>query len=622
MATGGLAADADVLAGQVQFAPVCVRSRPELGAVALEPDICDGLPPGMSKIEFRAAPSVHRWRDPLALFGFAFLLRALGVNYGGTSSDEYLGQAVRILGGELFPKDLFYPQLTNYVSAAAVAVLYGLGRLLGFVRTSEHFQDMYFRDPMPFYVAARLAHGAVSALLAPIAYGAGRRLGLDRGHAAALGALAAVAPVAVWFAHWAKPQNGLTLGIAGASLLGLLYLEEGRRRWAVGFGFFVGLGVAFMHSGVFPAASLGAGIVCGALFRDRRAWPTVARDAGAALLTAVAVWALLSIPILVRFSDFLAFQVIQSQLSVREGGFEPLVHHALPMLASWTRGLSPVGLLLAPVALALTPRSSVRWLLAPLLAGMLSLAWVVGDRPPARLFMPFTVSIVLLTGYALLDAGARSDPSARWGLSGRGWGRALAAALLIAGVGGTAEVVRQAIAVPGGYRVAALLEARETPDTRIMIPDIGSIRLAQNRAVQDELYERHLRLGQKYGVEVPPRNLRKLAVSSQGGLHVREYPWVLGGLEFTRPEDVKEVRPFHWPAQYEEWTVDHWLDRGYSMFVVWDTHKFLKPGVAPDYMFDFFTDLVARCEQFDRVEAHRDLFFEEQYLLLDRCRRN
>ncbi len=556
-------------------------------------------------------------RDAFILLVAAFGVRVLGVNYGATTMDEYIGQAVRILQGEFFPKDLFYPQVTSYLTALSIGVMFAGMRLLGLVYSVREFQELYFADPVPFYLAGRVGHAFISALVAPIAYLAVRNIGFERRSALFFASAAVLSPVSVWFAHWAKPQNGVAAGMAVALLFALLYLEQPIRRWAVGLGLAIGVGVAFMHSGIFPGASIAAGVLGGSIALRPERLRSTAQDAGLAAAVASATWVLLSIPLLVNLGEFVEYQVVQSQLSLREGGLSTVATHALPTMAQWAVGLGPIGLVAIVFAVALNPKTSVRWLGGTLVAGWLVVALIVGPRTEARLFMPFTVTLGLLAMFSFLDI-ARTR-------AGRARGAALVGAglLLFGQTVGTTEVVRQALSSPGGVLLThEILSAIDPETSRILVPDLGSVRLRQNRAAREEVHERHVRLGAKYGVEVPLRNPERLRfLNSQKGYHIREYPWILGGLEFTPPDEVNVVKVYNWPVQLEEWKLEHWLDRGYDTFVVWHKDSYLDRTQVPEFMVEFFSSIVQRCEAVAEIRRERDLFHDKDNTIYQNCTR-
>ena len=64
----------------------------------------------------------------LVLFTVAFLLRAVGADYGYFHGDERINEAAKVLTGQLVPEQHFYPPLINYLNAIGLAGLFGLGQ--------------------------------------------------------------------------------------------------------------------------------------------------------------------------------------------------------------------------------------------------------------------------------------------------------------------------------------------------------------------------------------------------------------------------------------------------------------------------------------------------------------
>src|SRR5262249_10555 len=84
----------------------------------------------------------------------------------------------------------------------------------------------------------------------------------------------------------------------------------------------------------------------------------------------------------------------------------------------------------------------------------------------------------------------------------------------------------------------------------------------------------------KYGVALPPRY--RPFPPNDGRYYVRRLPWVIGGLEIYEEKDIKQIKPFAWPRQPQEWQLDYWLGQGYSVFVVTDEEAQLKSEVRAD----------------------------------------
>ena len=551
-----------------------------------------------------------------AVYFVGIFVRAAGVSWGGKNMDEFINKAVRLLSGELQPADFFYPQLTSIVSAIACGMMFVFGRFLGVIDSIHEFQELYFTSDDAFRVAARLAHSSLAALVGPISFLTARHLGFRRSVSLVIGLCVSITPASVWFSHFAKPQNGMSMAFLAATAFAVAYLTDlDRRRLAAGIGISAGVAVAFMQSAVLPLIPLGIATVLGGATDPRVRPQKVYSDAGIALAFAVPTWALFSILDLLYLSSFIEYQILQSQLSLRSGGsITKLISHALPAAASITQGLGPVGVLLVPAAAALSRIRSIQWLSVALMLGGLLLAWSVGDRVMPRLFLPYTLSLTLLSclSYASLTR-EHNVIYARIGWIGL-------IGLLASNMWGSQAVMRQALSTPASKLVGGELRKIVTPKGPLtMSAEINHSGLPPSQAAIDMMYARHLRLAEKYNIEMPERSEnRRNFLKDKGGYPVIETPWVIGGLEYTKPEDVKVVKPYAWPVQYEEWKLDYWLDKGVMVYVLRELEHNLS-DVAPKYSAEFHQEIVDRCKRVAYINPERPLFFEREYFIFD-CR--
>ena len=69
---------------------------------------------------------------------------------------------------------------------------------------------------------------------------------------------------------------------------------------------------------------------------------------------------------------------------------------------------------------------------------------------------------------------------------------------------------------------------------------------------------------------------------------------MIGGLEDLNPEDIKIVKPFAWPIQYEEWKLDYWIAQGFNIYVIGDEEALLRNAVE-DYR-SFVREIKQRCD--------------------------
>lgn len=555
------------------------------------------------------------WRDVLGLWILGFVLRGLGAAWGPEIEDEQLGFAARLLSGDFEPAGHLYPPFITYVSAVSFVVLFVGGRLLGLFDGTEDFRRLWLLDTTSFVVVARLMQAALGAALGPIAYLGARRLGIEPRRSLAVGVIGAFIPAAVWFAHIVKPQGFMAVVATLALVLGVVYAEQGGRRIALGLGVSAGVAQAYLHSAVMPLFPVAVATLLVSLFHRRAPLKEVFRDAGIAALAAIGVYLVLSVQLLWFLDDFLRFQLLQSQMSLRESQISDLWNHALPRAVSWTRGLNPVGFILIPVGLFLVRDRAMAWFGAAAYLMTLYLASMVGSRVEPRTFLPFTMGLTVLG--ALAWAHVSQSQSRTWARVGVG------ALVLLLGsqVAGTVEVLRQAMATPAEERLGAILRRMGDPDrSRILTPHLPRTGIRQSlQAFRDER-ARQLRLAEKYGVELPDQTPPdERAEGLRGGWYIRETPWVVGGLEFTEPEDVKVVLPYLWPVQKEEWKLDHWLEDGFDIFVLWHVDDYTS-SAAPSYVREFYKEILERCETEAQFDVDRPIFGEEDFVVLTRCR--
>lgn len=558
------------------------------------------------------APSGDVVFDLMALLLIGWLLRLVGVAGVSAVLDEHINQAVRLLSGDLVPRSHYYPQLTNYLNAAACGALFILGRLFGFFSGLGDFRDQYFTNDFPFFLAGRTLQAGIGALIGPIAYLTARHLGHARRVSWLAGVLMAFSAVSVWFGHFAKPQNGMSTSVIGALAFAIVYLDRpGRRGAALGLGFASGVGVAFMHSGVFLLGPIGVLAAIIALTDARYERSAVLRDIAQAVGLGVITWVALFFPNLLFISEFIDYQVIQAKMSLRQSSPALFMQYAFPVGASFTQGLSPIGLLLVPLGLVSSPHRSLKWTGFALGTLTVLLAYRLGARVEPQLLMPFVLTLLLLAylGFAALRASAS--------LWRRGLGTVGLGGLVLSQCLGTAMVLKTALATPAAGQLASVVRAHATPKTKVLVPDLRTIALRQDAEAARNADARHRRLAEKYGVELPPRADRG-AAAGRAGYHLTEIPWVIGGLEFTKPEEVEVVLPYSWPVQYEEWTLDHWLAQDFELVVLWEIDAFLE-GPVPDYYKAFYREILDACEPILDIQPHRKLFYDFSYRVLS-CR--
>ncbi|QFT94769.1 Dolichyl-phosphate-mannose-protein mannosyltransferase [Roseovarius sp. THAF9] len=547
-----------------------------------------------------------------ALFLLAFVLRALGVDYGYFHGDERISDAAKVLTGDLIPGQHFYPPFINYVNGIAFGALFAVGLPFGWWDGVGSFRAQYFDDPTVFYVTARLVTAAFGALLAPIFYLCARRIGLAPGTSLITGLLAALFPLAVYQSHIAKGDVAMATFIVAAIAATLARVGTDRPfRWDALFGLAVVLALSFKHSAVFVLAPLALGHLLILGFREG------ARAAGLAFLRGIIVvlilWPILNIGTILDFKTFLEYQQIQSVMSIR-GNDGPLsgVATLAARLPHLVLGLTPVfGLvalvfpvcLLAPIiARRFKPHLLMIWL--ALMIGTLSTAVLVGPRQPEHLWIGNFAGFLLLAGLGLagLLSGVRS------GL------RPVVTVLIIAGVGlatlGAARPIMQAIADPVYLETDDILRDRYV-GTRVLSMVETDIPIKE--AARDMQIARWERLAEKYQVTLPDMAEERLQkTEAPDAQFIFPMPVAMYGLEHV-DEDAEDytVQAHAWPLQSQEWQLDYWLKQGFTVVILKDL-DYMRNEVSSQLIRAFAEELVGRCTIVDSIEPRKPLFLERE----------
>lgn len=511
----------------------------------------------------------------LMLFAVAVLLRVVGILWGGVHADENLSEPARMLAERsLVPDNLFYPPLLHYLNAVALAVLYVGGRLLGAYPSSGAFREAYFASPDAFLFAMRLMTVLCSAAAAPLGAMVARRLGIRPRLATLVGLLMATMPLSVWLAHFAKNDPGL----ASATLLvayAMLRKLDLPGRWGsdVLFGIACAVAVSFKQSAVFVLLPLTGGMVIHLLWLDRQRLGRVAITAGVALLAAGFIWAVLNVGVLLDWHKFWDYQDVLAQMwSDDEGGGFSLaaMRKVCLLLAATVGGAMLPGLVLGLASPALLPRGErherwrVLWLWAAVVVSTFIIVSISGERMMPRIYIAQSTLLLLLAGVA---AASVAQSPRRWTRVAGGVALTL---LLVWAMLGTGGVMRQAVASPISQRVAQVLRNNAQPEsTRILAAKVHNTGVPVSAAAVEDAHVRHQRIAEKYGMTLPDiEGGRVDAARARRGYYVREFPWVIGGLENKDPESVKTIVAYAWPLQPEEWDLDYWLDQGFTLFVV------------------------------------------------------
>ena len=554
----------------------------------------------------------------LGLLAIALLLRVTGVDFGYFLGDERINEGAKVLSGQLVPTEHYYPPLMNYLNAVTFAVLFGVGLVLQLWDSLGGFRAQYFEDPTAFYIAGRTMTALTGAVLAPLFYLILRTLDMAPRAALLGGLLAALFPLAVYLSHIAKGDIALASSVV-ACVWAVLERHRTDRpvRWDIVLGITVVLAASFKHSAVFLIAPMM--LVHAVSLALATSVGTMLRSAGTALLTAVLLWPVLNIGIVLDLQNFLEYQRIQSVMSVRDDGLGTALAMMAGQAVDVVLGVNPVlaalGVLFPAYLLSPFCRLPRRGLLAGLwvamLTGTLIVASIVGTRQPEHLWIANFTLLLLFATLIVADLAGRAG---RGPVTTTGWG--LAAIALVLGLWGSGTVLQQALTTPVTAQVDALM-AERFADRRVLTS--AATKLPQQKEAQQAEFARWDRLAKKYNSAMPEMAPERIIqVSAPGAIYYRNMPSALYGLENVDEDDVDyEVKAHAWPLQREEWQLDYWLEQGFEVFVIRDLQHWMADSPAP-LIRDFLRDLTGRCETMQEFPARKPLFLEWPVTVL-RC---
>lgn len=554
----------------------------------------------------------------LVTFLIAFFVRAWGADHGLFLGDERINSAARALAGELVPGQHFYPPFINYLNAIALLGLFAFGLIAGWWNDTGAFRDQYFADPTAFYIAARLMTALTGALMAPLFYLVARRLQIDHMRSFGVSMIATFFPLAVFMATIAKGDTGLATSFV-ALIWAILWRVQSGPSWRLDLliGFCVVLGLSFKHSAIFTLVPLAIVLFVTITRQEslRGAWASLVR----AMLVMLVLLPVLNIGLFLDFKGFLAYQKIQSVMSVQPEGGATFIGLTTFFWRSLEIhfGINPVMTLLVLVTPLLLLRKGCQiphrvllvfvWI--SLFIGTVTVTFLVGPRQPEHLWIANFAGFLLLAGVALADLSRSAQPALRilaFGL----FAGAMALALI-----GTTETIRQARAIPMHQIVGTYLQ-ENFADRQI----VTSLALVENqkKEAQQLGIMRTDRLAEKYDVVMPPRSEEGIIrVSAPDALFYVNMPLAFYGLENVDEDDVTyEVQPHAWPLQSEEWALDYWLDSGFTIFVVKDFPNV----ISEDYLEiqrDFYRTVNESCTLVAQFEATKTLLLERPVGIFD-----
>jgi hypothetical protein len=535
----------------------------------------------------------------LGLFVLALAIRWPGLLWGGTHPDEDIGDPARVLTGQLIPNFHYYPPLLNYLTAAGYAVLFVVGRVMHRWHNAAEFREAYFNDPAPFLLVLRLVVSTAGAAAAPLAAMIAARLGSPRRTCLLVGIALALLPASVWWSHIGKQDLGMATSVLFAVWCMLRYTQQLRRTDALWFGTAVALALSFKQSALFIIVPLIGVMVL--LARDAgQSWTRLGRDALAALGVCTIVWIPLNIGLWLDFANFLNYQKVLAAMHVRGSGIERTSQAVWGILTDRFTGPTVpllLGFLIAPLVLR---RRDALLLWAGIVVSLVITAGLSGEAAQLQLYLPESLLIATVGMMTWVTLTLRGDWLAWPGAAG------LTVAMYVL-ASGAFEVDRQALARPIRERVAnALLSIDDIAHRRILASEPSMAGLPVSGSAERDEWERAQRLARKYRVTLPAHY--RTFDPDDGRYYIRSMPWVMGGLEAYEEKDVKVVKPFAWPVQLEEWQLNHWLNTGYTVFVVMHEDAWLSSKV-PAYR-GLHREIHERCTLVTTIQSDRPLFLE------------
>lgn len=560
------------------------------------------------------AADLGKVRVCLALFFMALILRVIGIHYGFWNGDERVNDAAKVLTGQLVPDQHFYPPLFNYIMAAAFSVLYGVGRLIPLWNDTAEFRNQYFADPTPFYLTARFVTACLGAAAAPLFYLISREVGIRRWPAIGAGLVAAMIPVNVMLSHTAKSDVPLaTMVVAVFYVMLLTYRSAQKDKMAVLLGLAVSLAFSFKHSFIFLALPLAAWHI---YWLARHTEPSaVIRSLALTTAAFMTSWIVFNIGIVLDLGNFLTYQAIQSQMSIRESSSTLTgISTWFSLVNGYGNGITPIGVLLyfafpvlllsGSVAIQGPKKHHLLAMWASLLIATIIIIHLTGGRQPPGLWLPaFTGMSLFAALSAVMLISFREGPPK---LAGYG----CLAALIAWSAVGDGVVLKQALAKPVKAEVTELV--RQSYADRNIVT-WSELDLPQTRQSQRLEIKRAHRLAEKYQVDLRPLSKENIIKkSAPDAVNYVQGPRVFGGLEHATDESIMGiVRAHTWPLQDNEWSLQYWTKRDFDLFVIANFQR--QVGI----MREFIGELSQKCRLVSEFETKKPLFVGHDVSVFD-----
>jgi hypothetical protein len=387
-------------------------------------------------------------------------------------------------------------------------------------------------------------------------------------------------------------------------------------RWNVIIGITVALAFGFKQSALLVLGPLAIAMLI--VLARRESMSSASKSFGVALAVLLVLWPIMNIGILLDIDGFMAFQRIQTVMSIREqDGFGVGLPITLGILGDAVVGLNPVLFAMACVTPIWLWSWSCRLQFKDALIGIwisnavstIVISLIVGTRQPEHLFLPNLYIFLLLTALVLVDmlrVYVRLP-------------RIIIAITSIVGFGilaaGASNVVRQATATPVAADLAEFLAA-EYPNAKIQTG--LALPVPQTVAAQRMEFDRFNRLGDKYNVTMPEiAQERILTEDAENAQFWVGAPFVMSGLEGDTVQDAEfEVQPHAWPLQPEEWLLDTWLAQGFEVIVVNHLDHLLNHSLSSNIR-AYHAELIERCNVVQAYDARKPLYLEFDITVFD-----
>jgi 4-amino-4-deoxy-L-arabinose transferase-like glycosyltransferase len=534
------------------------------------------------------------------LFVFALTLRITGL-LGFVYGDEEWGNAVRVLAGELSPKSI-YPPLFYYLCAAGYAVMFAFGRLVGIWYSTADFRAQYFANPTPFIFTGRLVSAILGALSVPLAVMIARGLSLSRRSALLVGLLVCLLPNDVYYSHIGKsdPAAATAVLLLAWSVLRKLDEPDGRGVDAL-IGASSALAVSFKQTSVFLVLTLIAGMVVALSWGNRLPMARIARGLLVAGTIAILAYIPMNIGIFLDLKNFLEYQAFLRQMYTKSDPIAVSAHRVLSVLSDNWRGMTIAGLAAGLLAVCVRRDSKFLLLWIAAVTSIFAIAALSGSTLRIQYLLPAGLLLYTLGCVAVATLVERKS-IARW------IGLLATMAILCSASIGSFQVAAQLMKVPTKFRVGEAIMKFCRPERDKILSITNDLGLPISAEALKHDRDRVERLSKKYGVELPTRPVEKIRAETEqtGGWFIGSMPFVMGGLENLRPEEVKVVKAYGWPIQHEEWQLDHWISQGFNIYIIDSDVDSLLRNSVDDFRL-FFTEITQRCELMEVIPSARPL---------------